>query len=132
VSSVRAFVRERLPEFMVPSVFVVLDGLPLNRSGKVDRRALPVPAGERPVLDGELVAPRSPLEEVVAGIWAEVLGLEVVGVEDDFFDLGGHSLLVLMVVDALSQALAEDIPLVALFDHPTVRALAEWIGVNCR
>ncbi|MBV9772574.1 MAG: amino acid adenylation domain-containing protein, partial [Gemmatimonadetes bacterium] len=111
----------RLPEYMVPGALVVLDALPLNENGKIDRRALPAPewgAGER------YVAPRTATEEVLAGIWAEVLQVERVGVEESFFALGGHSLLATRVVSRVRQAFGVELPLRALFEAPTVSSLA--------
>ncbi|NUR63052.1 MAG: amino acid adenylation domain-containing protein, partial [Catenulispora sp.] len=91
-SALRSFLRESLPDYMVPAVFVELPELPLTPNGKVDRKALPTPDGVRPELADVFAAPSTPTEELLAGIWAEVLGLDRVGVTDDFFDLGGHSL----------------------------------------
>ncbi|HSK79450.1 MAG TPA: amino acid adenylation domain-containing protein, partial [Thermoanaerobaculia bacterium] len=123
-SELRAFLAERLPEHMVPSVLLPLSAFPLTPSGKVDRRAL---AGLAPVeTAGESAdsAPRTPLEEIVTGVWAAVLGLDRVGAEQNFFDLGGHSLLATRVIARLSQACQVDFPIRALFEHPTARALA--------
>ncbi|MBV9773170.1 MAG: amino acid adenylation domain-containing protein, partial [Gemmatimonadetes bacterium] len=125
-AELRAHVAGRLPEYMVPGAFVVLDALPRNVSGKVDRRALPAPewgAQER------YVAPRTATEEVLAGIWAEVLGVEQVGVEESFFALGGHSLLATRVVSRVRQAFGVELPLRALFEAPTVATLAGRIEV---
>ncbi|MFD3658961.1 condensation domain-containing protein, partial [Streptomyces sp. NPDC058620] len=114
---------ERLPGFMVPSVFVELAALPLTPNGKIDRAALPAPDAVRQGLTG-FVAPTSVTEELLAGIWAMVLGVEQVGAVDDFFELGGHSLLATQVVSRIRDVFAAEIPLAALFDHPTVRELA--------
>ncbi len=124
-AELRAGLRERLPEYMVPRAFVVLERLPLNASGKVDRRALPAP--ERGVSGGERTAPRTAAEEALAGIWAAVLGVEEVGVEESFFELGGHSLLAMQVASRVRQALGVELPLRALFEAPTVAALAERV-----
>jgi amino acid adenylation domain-containing protein len=123
-SELRAFVLKMLPEYMVPSTFVVLDELPLAPSGKVDRRALPMPEDPRAQLEAEFVAPRGTLEERVAGIWSEVLGVEWVGAHDNFFELGGHSLLAVRVMTRLNQHFGVELPLRALFDAPTVAGLA--------
>lgn len=123
-SALRRELGERLPEHMVPSVFVVLDALPLNANGKVDRQSLPAPSGARPELDTEFVAPRTPVEAELARIWAEVLQLDAVGVDDHFLELGGHSLLATHVVSRVIHRFAVDVPLRALFEAPTVAAMA--------
>ncbi|MFL5386105.1 MAG: condensation domain-containing protein, partial [Longimicrobiaceae bacterium] len=120
--ALRAQVRRSLPEYMVPSAFVFLDALPLTPNGKLDRKALPAP--ELGSAEEKYVAPRTPVEEVLAGIWAEVLRLERVGVEESFFDLGGHSLLATRVVSRVRDVFAIELPLRALFDGPTVAELA--------
>ncbi|MEW5929248.1 MAG: amino acid adenylation domain-containing protein [Gemmatimonadota bacterium] len=121
----RAWLRERLPEHMVPGSLVALDALPLTPNGKVDRRALPAP--EAAAADGAYRAPRTATEEVLSGIWAETLGLDRVGTEDNFFELGGHSLLATQVVSRARQALGVEVPLRALFEAPTLAALAERV-----
>ena len=120
----RQFLRNSLPEPMIPSAFVVLEALPLTPNGKVDREALPVPEANlaRPIAD--FVAPRGPVEELVASVWGTVLGLDRVGAHDSFFDIGGHSLLATQVVSRLREAFGVDIPLRALFEAPTVAELA--------
>ncbi len=123
-AELRAWLREALPEYMVPSVFVPLAALPLTPNGKVDRDALPAPPAARPGPGGELAAPRTPTEEVVAGVWAEVLGREGVGIHDGFFDLGGHSLLATQVVSRLREGFGIELPLRSLFEGPTVAELA--------
>jgi amino acid adenylation domain-containing protein len=120
----RAFLKERLPEHMVPTAFVNLAALPLNSSGKVDRRALPAPDASRPALAAEYVAPGTPAEEGVAAIWCEVLGLERVGVHDDFYELGGHSLLLPQVMHRLRRDFQVEVPLRSLADETTVAGLA--------
>ncbi len=114
--------RERLPAYMMPTAWVVLDALPLTPNGKIDRRALPEPASA--TTEQEYVAPRTTVEEMVAGVWVEVLGVERVGVNDNFFDLGGHSLLATQVVARLRQACNVDLPLRSMFESPTVAQLA--------
>jgi acyl carrier protein len=109
---------------MVPAAVVVLDALPLNANGKVDRLALPAPAAPA---GAEHVAPETPAEQVLAGIWAELLQLEQVGVQDDFFELGGHSLLASQAVSRIREAFATELPLNALFEAPTVAELARRV-----
>jgi amino acid adenylation domain-containing protein len=118
----RAHLARDLPAYMLPSAYVHLPALPLNRSGKVDQRALPAP-DRQPDAD-RLVAPASALEARLAEIWREVLKVDRVGVEDSFFDLGGHSLLLAAVHGQLVEALGRPLPLVKLFEHPTIRSLA--------
>ena len=125
--TLRRFLRERLPDYMIPSDFVFLDALPLTAAGKVDRRALPAPDDSRPRLEADYVAPRTPNEEVLAAIWSEVLKLDKVGIHDNFFDLGGHSLLATQVISRVRKAFELDIPLRALFESPTVAGLSALI-----
>ncbi|HEY0022709.1 MAG TPA: non-ribosomal peptide synthase/polyketide synthase [Longimicrobium sp.] len=118
----REHLRRTLPEYMVPSAFVFLEALPLTPNGKVDRKALPAP--ELGSAEEAYVAPRTPTEEVLAGIWAEVLRLERVGVEESFFDLGGHSLLGTRVVSRVREVFGVELPLRAVFERPVLRELA--------
>ncbi|HEX5725070.1 MAG TPA: phosphopantetheine-binding protein, partial [Longimicrobiaceae bacterium] len=120
----REHLRALLPDFMVPSAFAWLDALPLTPNGKVDRRALPDPAAPAAAAP---TAPRTPTEEVIAEIWAEVLGVESVGVEDDFFLLGGHSLRATQVLARVAKVLEVEIPLRILFETPTVAGLAAYV-----
>ncbi|RKI15449.1 amino acid adenylation domain-containing protein, partial [Corallococcus praedator] len=122
-TDLREHLRQRLPEFMVPSAFVVLPALPLNPNGKVDRKALPAPTSTGSA--GRFVEPGNPLEEKIAAIWARELGLERVGVHDHFFeDLAGTSLSVVRVSTRLREELKHELPVVWLFEHPTVHGLA--------
>ncbi len=123
----RSFLKEKLPDYMIPSWFVFLDALPLMPNGKIDRNALPPPDGERPLLDQGLVEPRTEIEGLVAQVWREVLKLEKIGVYDNFFELGGHSLLATRVVARLRSNFNVDLPLRKLFELPTVAGLAEHI-----
>ncbi|MFD9698194.1 amino acid adenylation domain-containing protein [Lentzea sp. NPDC059081] len=125
VAGLHAFCGGFLPGYMVPSAFVGLAELPLSRNGKVDRAALPAPGAARPETGAPLVAPRTGLERTVAGVWADLLGLDEVGVFDDFFLLGGHSLIATRVVAALEELCGVRVPVRTLFDSPTVAALAE-------
>ncbi|MBW8767933.1 MAG: AMP-binding protein, partial [Geodermatophilales bacterium] len=120
LAELRANLSLTLPDYMVPAAWVLLGALPLTPSGKVDRRALPAPEGGRLELGAVYVAPRTALEELLAGIWAEVLGLDRVGVHDNFFALGGHSLLAAQVVSRAGEALEIEVPLRLLFEAPTV------------
>jgi amino acid adenylation domain-containing protein len=126
----RNFLKTKLPDCMVPSVFVLMDSLPRTPSGKVDRRALPTPDQSRPDLKSVFVAPRTPTEDFVARTWADVLKLERVGIHDNFFELGGHSLLATRVVSRLRESLNIEMPLRVLFEHPTVMTLAEYIDTS--
>ncbi|HEX8273804.1 MAG TPA: amino acid adenylation domain-containing protein, partial [Longimicrobiaceae bacterium] len=123
--TILAFARTRLPEYMVPAALVALDAFPLTPSGKTDRRALPQPEPAAAADAG--AAPSTPVEEVLAGIWAEVLGLGTVGMRESFFALGGHSLLATRVVSRIREVLAVELPVRALFEAPTVAALAERV-----
>jgi amino acid adenylation domain-containing protein len=127
VSQLRNFLKERLPEYMVPSAFVLLEALPIAPSGKVDRKALPAPDLSQLQPQGTFVTASTPVEEVLAGIWAEVLSLEKVGVRDNFFELGGHSLLATRVISQVRQVFKLEIPLRRLFESPTVAELAKDI-----
>jgi predicted amino acid dehydrogenase/acyl carrier protein len=126
-SELRAYLKERLPEYMVPSAFVTLEALPLTPNGKVDRRVLPVPDPSSFRVENAYAQPRTPVEELLAGIWEEVLGIEQVGIHDDFFELGGHSLLAARLASMLSAALDVDVSVKLLVTHPTVEALADAI-----
>jgi amino acid adenylation domain-containing protein len=126
-TDLRDFLKEKLPEYMVPAVFVLLDALPLMSNGKIDRRALPSPDRSRPELDKAFVAPRTPTEELLAEIWAQLLDIEPIGIHDNFFDLGGHSLLATQLVSRMREAFQVEIPLRRLFEVPTVAGLAESI-----
>ena len=124
----RDFLQEKLPEYMIPSSFVVLDQLPLTSTGKVDRCALPAPGTGRPATDNPYAAPRTPLEEQVGQIWAHVLSLDQVGIHDNFFDLGGHSLAATRVVSRVIKQFQTEVPLQVLFHSPTVADMAAVIA----
>ena len=120
----RSHLRESLPEYMIPSAFVMLTALPLTPNGKVDRRALPSPEHANREWESTFVAPRTPAEEEVAAVWARVLGHERVGIHDNFFELGGHSLLAIQLVSQLSETFDIELPLISLFEAPTVAELS--------
>jgi amino acid adenylation domain-containing protein len=126
-STVRHALAEKLPEYMVPSIFVTLDALPLTPTGKVDRRALPDPGQCRPELDTPFVLHRTPVEAKLASIWADVLGVDTVGIHDNFFDLGGHSLAATQVLSRITKEFQLELPFRALFESPTVAEMAAVI-----
>ena len=123
----RHSLKYKLPDHMVPAVFVLLDALPLLSNGKIDRRALPAPDRARPDLDKAFVAPRTPTEQKLSEIWTQLLGIERVGIHDNFFDFGGHSLLATQAASRMREAFGLEIPLRRLFELPTVAGLAESI-----
>jgi amino acid adenylation domain-containing protein len=131
IDELREFLKERVPDYMLPSGWLFLEKLPLTPNGKLDRRALPAP--DRTSQQATVyIPPRTPTEEVIAEIWAAVLGVERVGVQDDFFDLGGHSLLVSQVLSRVRAIFDLEIPLGELVDSPTVEALAMTIDASLR
>jgi amino acid adenylation domain-containing protein len=121
------FLQERLPDYMVPSVFVFMDDLPLTPNGKVDREALPAPDRSRPELDDSFAAPTNPLEEDLARMWKELLGVERIGINDNFLELGGHSLMVMQIVSRVRADYGLEIPLPEIFRTPTIKRLAVMI-----
>ena len=131
IAELRRHLKDKLPEYMIPSLFLLLDTLPLTGSGKVDRRALPAPDAERAALAESFLAPRSGVEEMLASIWSDVLGVRV-GTNDNFFELGGHSLLATQVMSRVRAAFGIEIPLRSLFERPTVGELAETIEERLR
>jgi amino acid adenylation domain-containing protein len=126
-AELRERLRERLPDYMLPDAFVLLPEMPLNENGKVDRAALPAPHADRAGTEGTRAEPQTPLEELLVGIWSELLGVERLGVDECFFDLGIHSLLAMRAVSRVRDALGTDLPLRAPFESPTVRELAASI-----
>ncbi|HEX5322499.1 MAG TPA: amino acid adenylation domain-containing protein [Capsulimonadaceae bacterium] len=129
IAALRDHLRAKLPEHMVPPAFVVLESLPLTPNGKVDRKALPALEGAISGT-GEYVAPRNQMEEQVAGIFAQILGVEKVGVHDSFFDLGGHSLLAVRLVNEISRICGHSLPLRALFRASTVESIVHELGAE--
>jgi amino acid adenylation domain-containing protein len=126
-SSLRAFLRQRLPEYMVPSSFVALPALPRTPSGKVDKRALPAPSRERPALAVDHTPPTSAMERRLVEVWSALLGVDGIGVHDGFFDLGGNSLLALRAVAETIRVLGKELPVVRFFEHPTVAAQVKYL-----
>ena len=125
VAQLRSWLRERLPDYFMPSFFVVLDKLPLTPNGKVDKRALPAPEGQQS--EEALVTARTPEEQKVAEIWSDVLDLKPIDVEANFFDLGGHSLLATRVVTRIRETFGIQLPLRVMFDSPTIAAVAAHV-----
>jgi len=120
--------KKELPDYMIPSAFVLLDKMPLTRNGKVNRASLPPPNFLRPCEGAGYVAPQNQLERTIAGIWQEALQIEKVGMNDNFFELGGHSLLIAQVHNRLVAALSREISMVEMFQHPTISALAKHLS----
>jgi amino acid adenylation domain-containing protein len=127
IGEIRDRLKERLPDYMVPSAFVMLEAMPLTPNRKIDRQALPAPSASQGQDDANYVAPRNPTEEALAVIWSEVLGLPCVSVEDNFFSLGGHSLLATQIVYRTRETFHVDLPLRSLFESPTIANAARLI-----
>src|SRR5436309_1465774 len=123
----RSYLGSKLPDYMVPSVFVTLAKLPLTPNGKVDRRALPTP-DQRSNLEETFIAPSTPTQQAMAKIWANLLKLERVGIHDNFFELGGHSLLALRLIGQINEAFGKKLPLAALFQAPTIEQLTRLVA----
>lgn len=123
----RRFLKQSLPEYMVPSHFIFLNEMPLNNSGKIDRKKLPGIEKLRPLLETRLVSPRDEVEGTISAIWKRVLRIPELGIDDNFFDLGGHSLLMVRTHREVEEEFQTTIPLIKLLEHPTVRALAAYI-----
>jgi amino acid adenylation domain-containing protein len=132
VSDLRTHLKNILPEYMIPASFVFLDKLPLTPNGKVDRQSLPEPDQSRPELEKVYQAPCTPVEEILAAIWSKLLRVEQVGIDDNFFELGGHSLLGAQVIARVRDEFRVELPLRALFELPTVAALAKRIEIALR
>jgi acyl carrier protein len=128
VGELRAFLQTRLPAYMVPAAFVLLETMPISANGKIDRRALPEPGDLRPELDVAYEAPRNAIEQALAAVWQTVLRVDKVGIHDNFFDLGGQSLLMIQVQSKLREALKRDVSLVELFKYPSISTLAGYLA----
>ncbi len=123
-NELRGFLKQKLPDFMMPSAFVRLDALPLTANGKVDRKALPAPDQTQPNLDDDIIEPRTEVEENIATVWRDILRVEKLGIHDNFFDLGGHSLLATQVISRMRNLFQLDLPLRLLFERPTIEELS--------
>ena len=129
-ADLQSYLKDKLPEHMIPSAFVILDTLPLLPNGKVNRRELPAPNNSRFDANRVYVAPRNPVEEELAAMWSEILGVEGIGVEDNFFMMGGHSLLATQAISRIREAFHVQLPLRSIFETPTVAGLGEKIVEN--
>jgi len=128
IKELKTFLKEKLPEYMIPAHFVTLAALPWTANGKINRNALPAVASSGSDITAEYVAPQTGLEQTIARVWQQVLNVEKVGVHDNFFDLGGQSLLMAQAHSQLREVLRKDLPLVKLLEHPTVSALARYLS----
>ena len=126
----RTELQESLPDYMLPSAFVFMDALPLTSSGKVDRRSLPEPNRQRPALKEDFVPPSTQVEEQLAEIWSQVLGIEPVGIHDNFFDLGGNSLQTIQLIFKVRETFQAELPIASLFDAPTIAKFAEFVNAS--
>jgi acyl carrier protein len=124
------FLRESVPEYMIPSAFTSVEEFPLTPSGKVNRQALPEPTGAEISHREAFVPPRTPLERELASLFSQVLHIESVGIDDNFFDLGGHSLIATQLISRLNAALHVELPLRVIFERPTIAGLAEMVVMH--
>jgi amino acid adenylation domain-containing protein len=128
ISALRRYLREKLPEYMVPSTFTMLEKFPLTPNGKIDRRALPAPASRRPELESAYMAPRTEIERTITTLWQEALQLEKIGVNDNFFDLGGNSLRMVQVHAGLREKVQRELSMLEMFTYPTINSLAAYLS----
>jgi len=128
MSDLRGWLRHKLPAYMIPSAFVQLEKMPLTANGKIDRNALPDPDGFRRELTETYVAPRTELERAITTIWQEALRLDKLGIDDNFFDLGGHSLLLIRVTKKVGELIGRELPIINMFEYPTINALAAFLS----
>jgi acyl carrier protein len=124
----RQYLKKNLPEYMVPSIFVLMEEMPLTPNKKIDRKSLPQPELKRPDVGEELILPQNEIEKNISRAWSEILKIDVIGTQDNFFDLGGDSLLCVQLVMHLEKELNTDIPVVKFFEHPTIKSFAEYIN----
>lgn len=129
-SQLREYLSQKLPDYMVPAAFVLLDTLPLTANGKVNRRALPAPDEQRPELEQTYVAPQSQLEGILSDIWSQLLKIDRVGIHDNFFELGGNSLLIVQAAARVERELKVKLPVVKLFQYPTLAKLANYLTAS--
>jgi amino acid adenylation domain-containing protein/thioester reductase-like protein len=129
-SQLTLHLKQKLPEYMVPSLFVMLEQLPLTPNGKIDRRALPIVSATRPNLGVETIAPRNPTEVKLAAIWSQILDIQEIGINDNFFDLGGNSLSIAYLLGRVENTFEVRVPISDLFANPTIAGLAEWIAAS--
>ncbi|WP_414859085.1 phosphopantetheine-binding protein [Nostoc sp. KVJ3] len=127
VSELQRFLREKLPEYMMPSTFIMLKALPLTSNGKVNHNALPESNGDRPELAATYEPPQTEVEQTIVNIWEQMLHVEKVGIHDNFFDIGGHSLLLVQVHAKLREVFPTDISVLNLFEYPTINSLAKYL-----
>lgn len=130
ISELRHYLQDKLPDYMIPAIFMGIEKMPLSPNGKIDRKLLPKPDQHRPELANIYVAPQSELESILVEIWTALLKVDQVGIEDNFFDLGGHSLLVVQVVNQLKESLNLELSITKLFQYPTIKDLANYIKQN--
>ena len=128
VESLRQSLKQKLPEYMVPAHFVFLDSIPLTQNGKVDRKALPAPSFGNVPTEGESGEPRTETEKALAEIWSKLLKVERIGIHDDFFDFGGHSLMAMKLVSQIEERFGMNMPLAEFLEAPTIAGLAEKLG----
>ena len=127
-SDLRRYLQQRLPDYMVPSAFITLDSLPLTANGKLNLRELPSPEPMRPELSVNYRTPRTPIEKLLCDLWVELLDVERVGIDDNFFDLGGHSILGTVMISSVRKQINVDLPVRTIFELPTVAELASLIS----
>ncbi|MDZ7994279.1 MAG: non-ribosomal peptide synthetase [Nostoc sp. EfeVER01] len=132
LNALNKFLQDNLPNYMLPSNFAILEALPLTPNGKVNRQALPAPEELSQQIKSAITVPRTPVEEVLAGIWAKILSVKQVGIEENFFELGGHSLLATQVMSQIREAFQLELPLRSLFESPTVAELAQCVEATLR
>jgi len=126
-ATLRKHLRDRLPQYMIPSAFVLMKEFPLTSNGKIDRNALPAPSSDKPAISHDLVMPRTETEKALATIWTDLLKVETIGINDDFFESGGHSLLSIRAISRIRDVFGVDLSLRDLFERPTVVGLANAI-----